>query len=301
MSNLKSIGTRTMPTHIVQAPSNTLSKEARKSIGAAANYVPRVKASGEAVGEVIDERGEVDYISYVPPVGTALYTSPQQQAEPVAQRSDGMPISKMERELRRMLCIERHGRSAYMDDGEASFCGDKYCRSIDYMRESVESIKQAWYDAGVKKLAGAQLKQQAAPDRRDLQAAGTHPAPCARHCEAKAFEIEIRSLKSQLKQQAEPVHGDIRALKYRIHELEGEVIGYKRMLDVAEAASQPQRKPLTGEQDRALCEAYCNDASDEYFKARPTLDFPEMRRIFYAGHRKAWIGYEAAHGIKENT
>ena len=63
----------------------------------------------------------------------------------------------------------------------------------------------------------------------------------------------------------------------------------------------PQRKPLTGEQDRALCEAYCNDASDEYFKARPAMDFPEMRRIFYAGHRKAWINYEAAHGIKEGT
>ena len=38
------------------------------------------------------------------------------------------------------------------------------------------------------------------PDRRALQAAGTHPAPCARHCEAKAFEIEIRGLKSALKQ-----------------------------------------------------------------------------------------------------
>ena len=64
-------------------------------------------------------------------------------------------------------------------------------------------------------------------------------------------------------------------------------------------AAPPQRKPLTDEQDRALCEAYCNDASDEYFKARPALDFPEMRRIFYAGHRKAWISYEAAHGIGE--
>jgi hypothetical protein len=36
------------------------------------------------------------------------------------------------------------------------------------------------------------------PDRRALQAEGKHPAPCARHCEAKAFEIEIRSLKSML-------------------------------------------------------------------------------------------------------
>ena len=34
-----------------------------------------------AVGEVVNERGEVDYISYVPPVGTALYTTP-----PAAQR-----------------------------------------------------------------------------------------------------------------------------------------------------------------------------------------------------------------------
>jgi hypothetical protein len=66
-------------------------------------------------------------------------------------------------------------------------------------------------------------------------------------------------------------------------------------------ASPPQRQPLTDEQDRALCEAYCNDASDEYFKARPVLDFPEMRRIFYAGHRKAWITREAAHGIKGTT
>jgi hypothetical protein len=43
----------------------------------------------------------------------------------------------------------------------------------------------------------AQPEQE--PDRQALQAAGTHPAPCARHCEAKAFEIEIRSLKSALR------------------------------------------------------------------------------------------------------
>ena len=29
------------------------------------------------VGEVLNERGEVDYISYVPPIGTPLYTAPQ--------------------------------------------------------------------------------------------------------------------------------------------------------------------------------------------------------------------------------
>jgi hypothetical protein len=31
----------------------------------------------EPVGEVLNERGEIDYISYVPPVGTPLYTAPQ--------------------------------------------------------------------------------------------------------------------------------------------------------------------------------------------------------------------------------
>lgn len=62
---------------------------------------------------------------------------------------------------------------------------------------------------------------------------------------------------------------------------------------------QQERKPMTEEQDRALCEAFCNAASDEYFKARPQLDSDVNRRIFYAGHRKAWLEWQAAHGIKE--
>jgi hypothetical protein len=39
-----------------------------------------------------------------------------------------------------------------------------------------------------------------------------------------------------------PQAGDIRALKHRIHELEGEVIGYKRMLQEAETAAQPEQQ-----------------------------------------------------------
>ena len=35
-------------------------------------------------------------------------------------------------------------------------------------------------------------------NREVLQAEGKHPAPCARHCEANAFQIVIRNLKSQL-------------------------------------------------------------------------------------------------------
>lgn len=68
---------------------------------------------------------------------------------------------------------------------------------------------------------------------------------------------------------------------------------------IASTHQAPQQKPLTDEQDRALCEAYCNAASDEYFKARPQLDSSANRRIFYAGHRKAWIEWQAAHNIGE--
>jgi hypothetical protein len=34
------------------------------------------------------------------------------------------------------------------------------------------------------------------PDRAELQATGSHPAPCAKFCEATAFNFEIRRLKA---------------------------------------------------------------------------------------------------------
>jgi len=71
------------------------------------------------------------------------------QEDASATRDDGMPKSKTERQLRRMLCAQRHGAKAYMDDGEASFGGDESYRSIDYMRESLESIEAAWRKAEI--------------------------------------------------------------------------------------------------------------------------------------------------------
>lgn len=38
----------------------------------------------------------------------------------------------------------------------------------------------------------------AQPDRRIAQSQGTHPAPCARHCDAAAYEIEIRGLRKRV-------------------------------------------------------------------------------------------------------
>jgi hypothetical protein len=43
-------------------------------------------------------------------------------------------------------------------------------------------------------------KALAQPERHELQAKGEHPAPCARHCEANAFQIVIKNLKAQLAQ-----------------------------------------------------------------------------------------------------
>ena len=48
-------------------------------------------------------------------------------------------------------------------------------------------------------------------EKETLQASGEHPAPCARHCEAVAFEIEIRRLTAERD-----------AMAARLAELEGQ-------------------------------------------------------------------------------
>ena len=77
---------------------------------------------------------------------------------------DGMPTSETERHLRRMLCFQRHGSRAYMDDGEASWSGGDNHRAIDYMREAPQAIEQAWHDAGLKNFDAAVQKLTATQD-----------------------------------------------------------------------------------------------------------------------------------------
>lgn len=72
-------------------------------------------------------------------------------------REDGMPTSYSERVLRRMLCVSRHGTLAYMDDGEASFCGDEYYPGIDYMRDDPLIIEKKLRIGG-QKLISEQYK-----------------------------------------------------------------------------------------------------------------------------------------------
>ena len=79
MSKLIPITRNNLPTHIVQAPSNTLSKEARKSIGALENYAPRAKQNGEAAAPENNlwqrgyyKTGDGDYTAQVPRAGSLV-------------------------------------------------------------------------------------------------------------------------------------------------------------------------------------------------------------------------------------
>jgi hypothetical protein len=103
------------------------------------------------------------------------------------------------------------------------------------------------------KAALEQPEQEQAPDRRALQAAGDHPAPCARHCEAKAYEIEIRSMKAALRKALEqPEQGpddgfDIDGLKDAAYALEailqraGEGATVGHVIALLENLAQPEQ------------------------------------------------------------
>ena len=54
---------------------------------------------------------------------------------------------------------------------------------------------RAGYDAARLEIESL---QKATTDRHALQAAGAHPAPCARYCEAQAFFITMRNLHAEI-------------------------------------------------------------------------------------------------------
>jgi hypothetical protein len=110
------------------------------------------------------------------------------------------------------------------------------------------------------------------PERHELQAKGEHPAPCARYCEATAFQIVIRNLKAQLaqpEQEQEPVawlyeSGNDRMLHWYKPPFCGTPL----------YTAPPQRLPLTD-----------GELADLWYKQ--SLDWLEFGRAI-----------EAAHGIK---
>jgi len=100
---------------------------------------------------------------------------------------------------------------------------------------------------------------------------------------------------------AQPEHGDIRALKYRIHELEGEVIGYKRMIEeaalkkLADLGQQIEQEPvawmytrLKGGSSIKLVEkrAEMPEGGWSLYKEEPLYTTPQAQR--------PWVGLTAS-------
>jgi hypothetical protein len=72
------------------------------------------------------------------------------------------------------------------------------------------------------------------PKRHELQAKGEHPAPCARYCEANAFQIVIKNLKAQLAQRKPLSDEEILTYKYMIDwTAEWSYINFARAIEAA--------------------------------------------------------------------
>lgn len=66
------------------------------------------------------------------------------------------------------------------------------------LKEGLVPPDASWTDEQIdgwwKNYAGSVRNAVDGESRYELQVQGKHPAPCARHCEAQAFNIEIRQL-----------------------------------------------------------------------------------------------------------
>lgn len=106
-------------------------------------------------------------------------------------------------------------------------------------------------------------------DRHELQSAGTHPAPCARHCESTAYEIEIRRLRHDIEhhvriateaiQEAEQLRTELAvsrerearmraiaesAIKTRSRDVSDWADDMRRVAALAEGAQEPVHRPV---------------------------------------------------------
>ncbi|UZZ64553.1 hypothetical protein [Curvibacter phage PCA1] len=148
-----------------------------QAVNPVADHIPDVRSAIAAFASTVRAGMTYEYESYLAGYEQGKYDEGMHQGPPTltplqqdASIIDGMPNSKVERELRRMLCALRHPRGAYFDDGEASYCGDRLCRGIDYMRETPEAIRMAWIAAGQKEMEQARPEHVSMFDRREIDA-----------------------------------------------------------------------------------------------------------------------------------
>ena len=105
-------------------------------------------------------------------------------------------------------------------------------------------------------------------NRTEQQAAGTHPAPCARHCEANAFQIEIRRLQSH-----------VSALEIERDNLQGQVEILTTAIQAASSAMASA--PIVSRYHRAAIEALRDYAGqDQQHEVGKDIDHAdELRRM----------------------
>jgi hypothetical protein len=81
----------------------------------------------------------------------------------------------------------------------------------------------------------------------------------------------------------EPAHGDIRALKHRIHGLEGELIGYKKIIADLEAEREPVQKP-------AACR-FCHDARGCWaWQCYHCGEIDDVQKPIPPAAQRPWVG-----------
>lgn len=99
------------------------------------------------------------YLSFKP--SPAIFMSTEQ----ADRRPDGMPTSKYERDLRRIVGAQSGIKGLYTDDGEMQ--GEEDGINIDFMRDEVDSINRKLLELGISRMKKQQVMnpwQQAIDD-----------------------------------------------------------------------------------------------------------------------------------------
>ncbi|PUA17315.1 DUF551 domain-containing protein [Glaciimonas sp. PCH181] len=126
--------------------------------------------------------------------------------------------------------------------------------------------------------------------RHELQSKSKHPAPCARYCEAKAFEIEIRNLSAELAK-AQIVVGDLSVLvRQLVRALSGAAPDHRLLVRVMDYL---QRKGLQGSPLRSDAGIPVSDGWIGVNERMPEVKTTDRKDFFIACRR--------AHNQKTHT
>lgn len=109
-----------------------------------------------------------------------------------------------------------------------------------------------------------------------LAKAGTHPAPCARSCEANAYQIEVRRYQAEVEQ----FRADAR--RFRLAE--------KNLFDVQEAAKTIAKQAIAAEAERDTLAAKLKDAEHDRDEFRRVMNgFAEKMAELEGQEPVAWM------------